>query len=580
MGRMFRRLELGGGRGLPHAVGVRTPLALEDVTPAGDLHRRSLLNFQRLHDEEFRFEAMIHASTAREAPGDWLGRAVLGLSLLGQTLKREPWYLEECLARLPEACNSRGYIGEIHSPGTADENQLGGHNGLLRGLCEVYLWKRDPRALVAVQRIIRRLMVPARPLFAHYPDKPLAKLKDGSQIGLTVANDGPWVGLSTDIGTVFFTLDGLTQAYGIDPDPGLRDLIETMIARYAQLDIVALGGQTHSCLSALRGILRWHGEVDARPQYLELVRTRYALYRELAETEHHANFNWFGRPDWTEACAVIDAFLLAVQLWQTTGEVDYLREAHFVYYNALCYAQRPNGGFGCDHCVGARGELCVSPHEFFEAPWCCSMRGAEGLARVAQYNVFADTEQDAIWFAFYFEGRHVVRLFGGVIELEIRSEYPQAGRVQIEVARTTMTRPMAWHCLVPPGVNEADMRLMQGTQRIPLVTQDGFAAATVMPGAGDLFELTFPLTIASQPLQAPGRLPAHHRFAHGPLVLGAEVPAPATLTAVDEFQSLGRGRYRCRRTGTELAPIDGLTYLPEAQARAHRAQLIFPDLRP
>lgn len=574
---MFSALGLGGWPGLAHAVGVPTPLALEDVTPAGDLHRRSLLNFRRLHDEPFRFDAMIHASTAREAPGDWIGRALLGLSVLGQTLKQEPRYLEECLARLPEAVNDRGYIGVIHPAGTVDENQLGGHNGLLRGLCEYYLWKRDPRALARIRAVVRQLMVPARPLVAHYPDRPLAKLSDGSQIGLTVANDGPWVGLSTDIGTVFLLFDGLTQAFLIDPDPALRALIETMIARYAQLDIVALGGQTHSCLSALRGILRWHNEVDARPEYLELVRSRYRHYRELAETEHHANYNWFGRPDWTEACAVIDAFLLAVQLWRTTGDVDYLREAHLVYHNALCYAQRPNGGFGCDHCVGARGEVFLSPHEFFEAPWCCSMRGAEGLARAAQFNVCCDADRGRIWLAFHFGGQYVVRLASGVIELNLRSDYPHAGRVRIAVVSSTVREPVELHCFVPPGVAADGMALTQAGKAVPLTVHDGFAVATVGLRAGDLLELEFSLTIEPRSLQTPGRLPAHHRFAHGPLVLGAETAAPVTLTTADEFQALGSSRYRCRRTGTMLAPLTELTYLAESQARAHRAQLLFAD---
>lgn len=558
--------------------GVYTPLALGDVAPAGDLHRRSALNFQRLHEAPFRFDAMIHASTAREAPGDWIGRAILGLSVLGQTLAVEPHYLEECIARLPEACNERGYIGPIHPAGTADENQVGGHNGLLRGLCEFYLWKRDPRALASIRGIVRNLMLPTRPLYAAYPDHPLDKLKDGSQVGLTVKNDGPWLGLSTDIGTVYFTLDGLTQAYVVDPNPELRALIETMIARYAQLDVVKLGAQTHSCLTTLRGILRWHNEVDPRPDYLALVRERHALYRDLAETEHHANYNWFGRPKWTEACAVIDAFMLAVQLWQVTGEADYLHEAHRVYFNALSYAQRPNGGFGCDHCVGADGELFLMPYRFFEAPWCCSMRGAEGLARAAQYNVFADPAANAVAFAFLFEGRYVARLAAGDLELNVRGGYPEAGRIELVVAAAPATE-VALRVFVPPGVNAAAMRLRRGEADAPLREAAGFVTATLALRAGETLAFEFPLQLAADQPQNPGRMPGHHRFAHGPLLLGAETTAttPIALAADETFEALGRGRYRCARTGTVLAPVNDLTYRSEALARAHRAQLLFPD---
>lgn len=520
---------------------------------------------------------MIHSSTAKEAPGDWIGRAILGLSVLGQTLKTEPHYLEECIARLREACNERGYIGVIHPAGTADENQVGGHNGLLRGLCEYYLWKQDPRALTAIRGIVRNLMVPTRELYAHYPDHPLDKLKDGSQVGLTVKNEGPWLGLSTDIGTVFFTLDGLTQAYVIDPDPELRALIETMIARYRQIDVVKLGAQTHSFLTTLRGILRWYNEVDARADYLQLVQERYALYRELAETEHHANYNWFGRPKWTEACGVIDAFMLAVQLWQITRDADFLHEAHRVYFNALSYAQRPNGGFGCDYCVGANGELFLSPYRFFEAPWCCSMRGAEGLARAAQYSVFTTNDENRIWLPFYFEGNATARWQEQSIAFMVRSEYPTTGRVAFTITDANVGQAVDFRFFVPPGVNATAMTLKRNDAQVVLREENGFACATFLPAKNDVLALEFPLHIAPEQPQNPTRLPGYHRFAHGPLLLGCECTEAQTLAADDEFESMGRGRYRCQRTGILLAPVNDLTYLTEAQARAHRAQLIFPD---
>ena len=338
---------------------------------------------------------MVKANTAAEAPGDWIGRAMLGLSVLGQVLQTEPHYLEEMMAKLPSALNARGYIGPIHAAGTADENQVGGHNGLLRGLGEYYLWKRDPRALTVIRSVVTNLMLPTRDLYAAYPDEKLAKLADGRPIGLTVKNEGVWVGLSTDIGTVFFTLDALTQVHSIDPSPELRALIEIMIARYARLDVRKIGAQTHSTLSTLRGIFRWWEAVDPRPELLILVRERYQVYRALAETEHYANYNWFGRPEWTEACGVVDSFLLAVQLWRATAEADYLHTAHRIYFNALCYAQRPNGGFGCDLCVGADGRVQLAPHpKIFEAPWCCSMRGAEGLTPVLPL-----VWQDLYWLA-------------------------------------------------------------------------------------------------------------------------------------------------------------------------------------
>jgi hypothetical protein len=554
-------------------------LPLGDVKPAGDLRRRAALNFQRLNDPAFRFEAMMTSNTAREAPGDWVGRSILGLSLLGQVLGTEPPYLEAIVARLPSALNARGYLGPIHPAGTADENQVGGHNGLMRGLCEYVLWKNDNRAREILQSVIRELMLPTRPLYAEYPDHKLAQLGAGRPIGLTVKNEGVWLGLSTDIGTVFFALDGLTQAYVLEPSTALRTLIETMIARVMQLDVRAIGAQTHSMLSTLRGILRWWEIVDRRPELLSLVRERYALYRAVAETEHYANYNWFDRPEWTEACAVVDSFLLAVELWRATQDSAYLATAHHVYFNALSYAQRPNGGFGCDVCVGAGGVLHVSPHpKIFEAPWCCSMRGAEGLARAAQAGTLIDEPTRTVWQVFYFEGEVTLRFGAESATVRCTSSYPFDGHVSWIVEQSSLREEIEWRCFVPPGVGDDRLRLSHRGTAVPVRAHAGFVGARLALQEGDAIELTFPIHVRAEQPGSPQALNGHHRFAHGPLLLAAEQSTISALAADEAWSALGRARYRCERTGLVLEPINDLTYRSEAEARRHRAQLIFPDL--
>jgi hypothetical protein len=550
--------------------------ALADVIPAGDLRRRLELNFGRLHDPEFSFESAITAFTAREAPGDWLGRTLLGLTLDAQALHRESARTEETVRRWPEACNERGYIGLVHPTGRADENQVGGHNAMLRGLSEYYLWKKDPRALAALRGIIANLMLPTRGLYGAYPDHLLDKLMGGPVSGLTVAHDGVWLGLSTDIGTLFFTLDGLTQAYLVDPSPELRALIETMIARYAELDIIALSAQTHATLTALRGILRWHLEVDARPEYLRLVTERFQLYLDRARTEHHANFNWFGRPDWTETCAIIDSFMLGVQLWQVTREPAYLADAHKIYHNAICHHQRPNGGFGCDHCTGSNGDRFVHAFKWFEAPWCCSMRGAEGLSCAARYAAFTDPAAPReVWLPFYFEGAVTVRAPGGELALRVGGEYPYGGRITYTVAKAAAGAPWRLRFFVPPGVDAKSFTIRRGETALPTRVEQGFVVVETPLAADDVVHVEFALTLACEPARYPKDFPDARHFTHGPLLLGAETDTAVALPATADLAYLGAGRYQCRRTQVLLTPIDGLTYLPEAVARTRRLQAVF-----
>lgn len=553
-----------------------TPIALEDVRPAGDLLRRLQANFHRLHAPEFHYDAMMTAFTAKEAPGDWVGRCLLSLTLHARVSGEVAPHLAEIMARLPGAMNARGYLGEIHPPGKADENQIGGHNALLRGLCEYYCWQRDPRALALVRSIVANLMVPSTPLWAKYPDRLQKELIDQQVVGLTVhRTQGDWLGLSTDIGVGFFTLDGLTQAYAVDPTPELYELIETMIARYTQLDPAALSAQTHSTLTTLRGIMRWWRDVAPRPELLSLVLARFQLYRNEAVTEHHGNYNWFGRPEWTEPCAIVDALMLAVQLWSATGEGELLEEAHRIYFNGLAHAQRPNGGYGCDLCTGARGLLFAATHEYFEAPWCCSMRGSEGLARAAQAGWF--TEGDTVTLGFYFGGTARLRFEDGEVTFAQTSGYPREGRVHLQVTACTVTRSKTLRFFAPTWSPAAEFRVTRNGESLAIKSAGLFAIVEVGLRTGDELTVEFPLRFGAVPLQNPARQAGHHRFAHGPLLLGHAGADPVGLSAAADLEPLGAARYRCTATGLVLGPLPTLLDLSEAEAKTVHTQLVFAD---
>ncbi|MCX6955877.1 MAG: glycoside hydrolase family 127 protein [Verrucomicrobia bacterium] len=514
-----------------------------------------------------------------------MGRALLALTLHARLFREVPPHLGEFVARMPEAFNARGYIGEIHPTGTADENQIGGHNALLRGLSEYYRWRGDPRALAAIRSVVRGLMLPVRPLFAQYPDRLLKELVKAEAIGLTVRQaTGPWRGLSTDIGTVFFTLDGLTQAYLCERTPELRALIETMIARFAEIDSVAIRAQTHATLTTLRGIFRWWREVDPRPELLELVRGRFAAYRRLAQTENHANTNWFGRPDWTEPCAVVDSLMLAVQLWSATGDGELLEEAHRIFYNAFLFGQRPGGGFGCDLCVGHNGQRYLAPHpKIFEAAWCCTMRGAEGFASAARH-AWWHNGADGIALPFYFGGNVRLHLAEGDIELAQDSEYPMRGRVSLRVVRGRSTTPVELRWFAPTWSPPESFRVARNGAEISVGREERWAVVRTPLATGDVVVAEFAVKFGAVSLQNAVHLPGERRWAHGPLLLALSAEEreamPGEFGGSEEFLALGAARYRCVRTGREIAPLPALTEMNESTARAQRVQVVFPRRAP
>jgi hypothetical protein len=267
-------------------------------------------------------------------PGDFVGREILALTLLSQNRGSEPPVLDELLRYVESHLNARGYLGPVLPAGIQNEQYLSGHSWLLRGLCEHYRWKHDALSLRLLKSIIDGLVLPARGAYARYPIDPSQRVHHGEMAGQIKgeAIDG-WQ-LSSDIGCAFIALDGVTQAAGIDPSPQLDSMIQEMIARFAQTDLVKVQAQTHATLSATRGILRYYAD-HHDPKYLELARRTAELYFSNATTEHFANYNWFGRPEWTEGCAVVDSLMVCMQLYEATWQPIYLKRAQMIY---LCRA--------------------------------------------------------------------------------------------------------------------------------------------------------------------------------------------------------------------------------------------------
>lgn len=155
-----------------------------------------------------------------------------------------------------------------------------------------------------------------------------------------------------------------------------------MVGRFLQINLIKVRAQTHATLTALRALLRLEAH-DPDPAMLAAIELRYKAYREQGMTEEFENYNWFGRPLWTEPCAIVDSLLVADQLWQATGKPEYLEDAQLIYYNAIAATQHSNGGFGCNTCVCTHEPILRTHAE--EAYWCCTMRGSEGLVHSLQF---------------------------------------------------------------------------------------------------------------------------------------------------------------------------------------------------
>lgn len=377
-------------------------IRLTDSVPEiyGELLYRAVKNEARLSSRIYRPD-VIYSMDQAGWPGDWEGRTILALAMHYRVQKRPPAYLKEMIEDVPNHLNARGYVGRILPEGIFDEQQFSGHNWFIRGLMEYYLITGEEHILGTVSRIVENLYLPAKGYYTGYPLDPTLRGGEGSYSGRTVGTGGAFI-LSSDIGCAFMCLDGLSQYYLLKKDSRVADLLYEMIAKFAEIDFVAANMQTHAALSAARGILRMY-EATGDAALLEIAERIFGIYCREGMTENYANFNWFGRKDtWTEPCAITDSLILALMLFRSTGNENYPGLAHRIYYNAFCYAQRSNGGFGTDRNTGPYGRV-LRPHGngLSEAYWCCTMRGAEGIKAVAE-NLVASPD-----------GKDIYLLFGG-----------------------------------------------------------------------------------------------------------------------------------------------------------------------
>jgi len=550
-----------------------TPVPYETLRVHGELETRSMRNFDRLESEIYTPDNVFpvaHEGPSAGWPGDYEGRIILGLTLQAQAMHREPKYLSELIDRIDTRVNEKGYLGPVMKDSIL-EQQLSGHGWLLRGLCEYYEWKHDERVKQHIHNIITNLALPTRGYHRSYPIDPDQRVHDvGEASGTTQNAVGHWL-LSSDIGCDFIFMDGVIHAYALFPEPAVKELIEEMIQRFLQMDLVSIKAQTHATLTGLRGLLRYYA-ITHEAYLLDEATQRYQLYRNEAMTENYENYNWFGRPEWTEPCAIVDAFMVATQLWQFHGDPGYLEDAHRMYYNALGHAQRENGGFGLDNCPNLKdGMLSVYDNEAY---WCCTMRGGEGLAVAVRYNYFKEGK-GAIYVPFFNNSDVVVDLPAGATTFRQKSGYPYAGDVELEVLDTKhANKRKQVHLFMPEWA--AQPAISVNDHPVSYQKENGFAVINVKLKKGDRIRYTFTMTPRLQSLvNRTTNASGYRRLLYGPLVLGSSGKRKIQLADQPVFNRLDRDHWQLGKEGPKFSPVFHVLDPQVNKESGYQKQIIF-----
>jgi hypothetical protein len=549
------------------------PIAYTDIHVEGELLSRTSRNYDRLESSIYQPSQVFPSRTKNkpvEWPGDIEGRIILGLVLNAQASHREPKYLAEIIRLLPSKLNKEGYFGPLQKD-TVNEQQLSGNGWFFRALCEYYKWKKDPKIKGYISNAVKNLALPTRGQHRIYPIDPASRNRTvGAASGTTQATVGKWK-LSSDIGCDFLFMDGVVQAYEIVPSVALRNLIDEMIDRFLQMDLQAMNAQTHASLTALRSLLRYY-TITKKSALLDQVCKRYELYRSNAMTANFENFNWFGRPEWTEPCAVVDSYMLAVQLWQLTAESKYLEDAHHIYFNAIANTQRANGGFGLSNCT--RPNVNSLHVDIDEATWCCTMRGAEGLANAVRYSYFLNSNHLIV--PFFTTSSANFSFKNGSMSIQQTSEYPFNGEVKFQILKSSLATALNVSLFAPSWTNNHQLTLNGNV--VPFETKGGFIKFKGKLVKGDQLVLTFLQDV--QPVKMLNKafsLPGFYTLNYGPLLLGYDTrqKPEISFSTLPRFSRTSKTDWAISGTDIHLSPVYHLLNPDVSKESGYSKQVLF-----
>lgn len=347
-----------------------------------ELNDRINLNYKRLADSPYYQIGEVFSKDDYDWPGDKEGRALLAFVSHYKINGKIIPCMTQMIEKLPSKLNSKGYLGTVYSDRIA-EQQLSGHSWLLRGLCEYYEQFSDDYAITVIKSITENLYLPTKGIYSTYPiDR--SEIDEGGVSGSETGTCGKWL-LSSDIGCAFMSIDGLSHAYEITRDSRVKELLDEMIEVYLSIDKISLRVQTHCTLTAARGMTRMFSLLRDE-KYKNGAQEIFYLYMNGGGmTYTYQNLNWWRRPDtWTEPCAVVDSLMLALELYKSDENESYRKFAARIYHNGFATLQRDNGGAGTDTVVTNDSPWDYLKAQMYEAPFCCSMRLAEGLWYINQ----------------------------------------------------------------------------------------------------------------------------------------------------------------------------------------------------
>jgi len=327
--------------------------------------------------------------------------------------------------------------------------------------------------------------------------------------------------------------------------------------------------QTHATLTGTRALIRYY-KITKEQKYLDKAIENFDLYLTDGMTANFENYNWFGRPTWSEPCAIIDSYMAAMQLWEATQEPRYINTAHLIYYNALGHTQRANGGYGCDNTPYGLGDHSLKVHAD-EAWWCCTMRGGEGLASAIKYNYYQEGTTLII------PSFHNSQVTMENYTISQTTDYPFGGQVNLAInASKPFQVPLK--IFIPDWAS--DVKLTNNNVPVKHEVENGFIKVTMAGDSTSSLKIVFEMEqkLLNEP-NSENDASEVYRFMSGPLLLGYKHNGEEkSFTSAPKLLKTAQNNSWKATDGTheiELTPVYHLLAPEVSKSNEYNKQIIF-----
>ena len=283
----------------------------------GDLNKQIDLCAKRMGLSDYSADNIFQPKSY-EWYGDWEGRTLLAMQCLYNYLGVEPKYYKEINDAIPMHINWYGYFGPVVDKDNINEQQFAGNSWYLRYLCSAYENNKNENILSTIHKLTNNLYIKHKTEISNYIyNSKMINDKDFAT-GHLSGKVGNW-NLSSDVGCIFISLDGLSHSYQITKDKNTEDLIDSLVDIFSTIGTTNNNMQTHAFLSGIRGLVRYY-ESTKKPKVLNLAKEYFDYYLKSSINFVYENFGVINKYCGSEGCAVIDSAMLCIQFFNITND--------------------------------------------------------------------------------------------------------------------------------------------------------------------------------------------------------------------------------------------------------------------